>query len=437
MDKFTETSYTSYGQNIGNSFKGIFVGLIFLIGSIVLLWWNEGRSVEQAEALQEMQGKIITLSDTSYNAENDNKAVLLSGNVKPLHEIIDPEFGVKSNGLVLKKTTQMYQWKEHEESQSKDKLGGGTETVTTYTYVKEWSSFENNSMNFKHPQGHQNPAMTHKGGIYSTDAQLGDFHLDKNVINNIGTFESYPGLMQMPDMIGDAKNYKTYLYLGINPSTPQIGDVKITYTYAPAGEYTFAGKQSGKSIMSYTTENGKDFLFVRSGKVSAKKIFKEELEANAMMTWILRAVGLLLMFIGFSMMMGLLATLAKVIPMLGSLVGGMTSIIAGVLTLILGSLVIALAWFSSRPIMSLIIIAVGVGIAFALGKFGKKKGAVSGGRSTPPPASAQSVPNGGTPPPSPTPPSRGTSTPPVRETETDTNEEQTEPVSSTPPPRDR
>jgi len=436
MDKFTETSYTSYGENIGNSFKGIFIGLILLIVSIVLLWWNEGRSVEQATALKEMQEKIITLPDTSYNAKYDNKAVLIHGAVKPLHEVVDPEFGVKTDGLVLRKNVEMYQWKEHEESKSQDKLGGGTETVTTYTYSKGWSPHEINSMTFKYPQGHQNPVLTHKGGSYSTDGQLGDFHLDKNIINSIRTSEQYPGLAQMPDYIGDAKNYKSFLYIGIDPNMPQIGDIKITYTYAPAGEYTFAAKQSGKSLMYYTTDNGKEFLFVRSGKVSAQSIFKEELEANAFLTWILRGTGLLLMFIAFSMMMGLLATLAKVIPMLGSLVGGVTSIIAGTLTLVLGSLIIALAWFSSRPMMSLIIIAVGVGIAFALGKFGKKKGAVSGGRSTPPPASAQNVPTGSTPPPSPTPPSRGTSTPPARETETDMKEEQTEPASSMPPPRE-
>ena len=56
MDRYTETSYTSYGQNIGNSFKGILVGLLFLVGSMVLLWWNEGRSVAQADALEENPG---------------------------------------------------------------------------------------------------------------------------------------------------------------------------------------------------------------------------------------------------------------------------------------------------------------------------------------------------------------------------------------------
>jgi hypothetical protein len=177
----------------------------------------------------------------------------------------------------------------------------------------------------------------------------------------------------MPSQVGVAHNYKSYLYIGMNPSTPMVGDLKITYRYAPAGLYTFAAKEEGKRLVHYETSNGKSFIFARSGRVSSQTIFKEELDANAMLTWVLRGVGLMLMYIGFSMFMGLIATLAKVIPMLGSLVGGVTSIVAGIFTLLLGSLIIAMAWFSSRPMLSLGIIAVGIAIALFLAKFGKRQ----------------------------------------------------------------
>jgi len=412
-DTFTEVTNTSYGQNIGNSFKGIFVGIMLLIGSIWLLWWNEGRSVEQANALIEMQENITTLPNTSYSAVHEGKAVLVQGVVKPLNEVVDSEFGVKSSGLVLRKRVEMYQWEEEKESKSQDKLGGGTETVTTYTYVKKWSSMQNSSSFFKRQQGHQNPQMMHKSNTFTTDAQLGDFHLSRSVVSHIGASEPYSGLSTMPDTIGLAKNYKSFLYIGRDPSYPQIGDYKITYTYAPVGEYTIAAKESSKSLMPYTTTNGKDLLFVRSGKVSAKSIFKDELEANALMTWILRGVGLLMMFIAFKMVMGPLETFAKVVPMFGSLVGGASSIVAMVLTLLLGSIVISLAWFSSRPMLSLIIIVIGVGVAFMFGKFGKKKETMTH-KNTPAPSSPpkrdESMETNSS-----TPPSRTESTPPSRE----------------------
>lgn len=371
MDHFTEKSYTGYGQNIGNSLKGIFFGFLFLIGSIVLLWWNEGRSVEQSTALHEMKENIITLPDTKYSAKYNGQPALLQGEIKPLNELIDSAFGIHSDELKLNRIVEMYQWKENTSSKSEDKLGGGTETVTTYDYVKEWSSSEINSDSFKHPEGHQNPKMLYKSETFVTDAKMGDFHLDKAVVDHISTSEDYVELNTTSDL--NVTNHKNFLYIGKDAGQPQIGDIKISYKNAPAGVYTIAAKIQGGTLTDYTTKNGKNFIFVRSGKVSAENIFKSELESNSILTWILRGVGLVLMFMGFSMMMGILSTLAKVIPFLGSLVGGVTGIIAGVLTLVVGSIVIALAWLSSRPLLSLGILVVGIIIAIVIGKFGKPK----------------------------------------------------------------
>lgn len=371
MDHFTEKSYTGYGQNIGNSIKGIFFGFLFLIGSIVLLWWNEGRSVEQSTALHEMKENIITLPDTKYSAKYNGQPALLQGEIKPLNELIDSAFGIHSDGLKLNRIVEMYQWKENTSSKSEDKLGGGTETVTTYDYAKEWSSSEINSDSFKHPEGHQNPKMLYKSETFVTDAKIGDFHLDKAVVDHISTSGDYAELNTTSDL--NVTNHKNFLYIGKDAGQPQIGDIKISYKNAPAGVYTIAAKIQGGTLTDYTTKNGKNFIFVRSGKVSAENIFKSELESNSILTWILRGVGLVLMFMGFSMMMGILSTLAKVIPFLGSLVGGVTGIIAGVLTLVVGSIVIALAWLSSRPLLSLGILVVGIIIAIVIGKFGKPK----------------------------------------------------------------
>jgi hypothetical protein len=372
MDRYTETSYTSYGQNIGNSFKGILVGLLFLVGSIVLIWWNEGHSVKQADALEEMQRSITTLPSAVYDPSLNGKPILVQGEVKPRDKVMDTQFDIVSEGLKLHRKVEMYQWKEERHSQSQDKLGGGTETVTTYEYHKVWSSMPIHSSSFKRA-GHENPPMTIESKTFTTDAMLGDFYLDKHVVDKIGTPRPFNGLEKLPDTIGTAKNYKSYLYMGDNPSAPQIGDIKITYYEAPQGVYTFAAAASEKALSPYLASNGTELLFVRYGNVSAQKIFKEELESNAMWTWVWRGAGILLMYVGFAMMMGPIEAFAKVIPALGMLAGGATGIVAAILTLLLGSIVIALAWLGARPMLSLTVIAIGVGAAFMLGKFGKKK----------------------------------------------------------------
>ena len=385
MDHFTETSHTGFLENIGNSFKGILFGFLLLAGSIYLLSYNEHRSINQTLALEEMQSKIITLENTNYNAQYEKSPVLLQGEVLPKKELEDRLFGIKSNGLVLERNVEMYQWVEHTSSKSEDKLGGGTETVTTYDYKKEWSSSTVDSSSFRYSSGHENTSMAYHRESFSTDANLGDFYLSKNIIKHFSNRESFNGLTKMPEKIGEMKNYKSYLYKGSNPEHPLIGDIKISYKEAGQGFYSLAGMVQGKALVPYISENDKNLFFVRVAKVSAHQIFKEEFDANTLLTWVLRAVGLMLMFFGFMLIMGPLETLANVIPMLGSVIGGASALVAGVLTLLLGSLVIAIAWFASRPLLSLTIIGVGIGLTFILKSFKKDKESAFSSQSTPPP----------------------------------------------------
>ena len=46
----------------------------------------------------------------------------------------DAAFGVKETAIALKRRVEFYQYKESEHSETRDKLGGGEEKVTTYTY---------------------------------------------------------------------------------------------------------------------------------------------------------------------------------------------------------------------------------------------------------------------------------------------------------------
>ncbi len=56
--------------------------------------------------------------------------------------------------------------------------------------------------------------------------------------------------------------------------------------------------------------------------------------------------------------------LASFIPVLGSLVSGATALIGATAISIMGSLVIALAWFADRPMISIVVMALGFAIAF-------------------------------------------------------------------------
>jgi hypothetical protein len=154
------------------------------------------------------------------------------------------------------------------------------------------------------------------------------------------------------------------LYKGENPSTPAVGDLRVHYTSLPSGtEVSVLAGQSHGGFAPYTTSNGYQIHMARAGNAPAGQMIADQQSAEAMMTWILRGVGFFVVFIGFSMFFGPIATLASVLPFLGSLVRGATTFFAFVLSVPVTLVTIALAWLAFRPLIGggILILAAGMG----------------------------------------------------------------------------
>ena len=76
-DEFTETSHKTWLEKILDSLKAILFGLIFVIGSGVLMFWNEGRSAQTAAALNEGAGQVLAVSAARVEPANEGKLVAM------------------------------------------------------------------------------------------------------------------------------------------------------------------------------------------------------------------------------------------------------------------------------------------------------------------------------------------------------------------------
>ena len=83
--------------------------------------------------------------------------------------------------------------------------------------------------------------------------------------------------------------------------------------------------------------------------------------------------GLVLVFLGFKGIFGILTTLLQVLPFLADIVGLGVSLVCGVLGFVWSLLVIALAWLFYRPLIAAILLAVVIGLIVYLVKRGKDK----------------------------------------------------------------
>ena len=149
----------------------------------------------------------------------------------------------------------------------------------------------------------------------------------------------------------------------MDPTKPAVWDLRITFSSVKPWTVSIVGKQTGNELTSYKVSNWRNINLLSQGNVSAEDMFLQAQKENKMMTWIIRFVGLLLMYCGFAAMFKFIETLAKVLPFLANIIWVWTGIIALWLTLIIGFVTIWIAWLAVRPVIwicCLIVAACGI-----------------------------------------------------------------------------
>ncbi len=387
-DTFTEYSHTGFGRRVGNSIKGMIVGGIMFIASFPLLAWNEGRSVKEANSLEEGKKVVVSIDAAKESPQTEGMLVFTSGKATTDEELEDPEFGVSHVGIKLKRTVEMYQWEEDKDT-DEDRNGN---KKTTYKYEKKWSEKEISSSGFRIQEGHQNPKTMpfHSATQQAQEVMLGVHMLSQGLIDQITEYSGMPlnqdALDAAPEVEGkEVKLGGGGLYYGRNASIPEIGDVRVVFSLLPPQNVSVVARQAKSTFGPYQTKAGNTIELLEPGLHDANYVFTKALDRNATMTWILRAVGWFCMFLGLCLMLGPLTTVANAIPIFGSVVGLGVGLAAFVLASVLSLVTIAVAWIFVRPIAAVTLLVVCGAMIWGAKKRGDKKIASGGVTASAPP----------------------------------------------------
>ncbi|MCZ8183722.1 MAG: TMEM43 family protein [Beijerinckiaceae bacterium] len=360
-------------ERLSNSFGAILMGLLLVPLACWGLFWNEGRAVKTARALEEGQGLVQSIGTQRRDPAFDGKLIHVSGEVRSASGVQDDLFGIRSRGLKLARKVEMLQWVEKESGSGQDRK---------FTYSQEWSDRPVDSSRFRVPQGHQNPPMRWSSeAFFVRDAKI-DVYPIGNAIQRLSGASDYrldPAVVETARRrTGSALVMRDgMLFLANNQNGTQVGSLRVSYQLLPEGTASFVGRQTADGIEPYRARNGRDFLLAANGTRTTDEMFETAQQDNVILTWILRAVGLLVMFIGFSSLFAPVTLLASYVPLLGSLVSGAVGLVAAAATAILGPAVIAVAWFAYRPLVSIVVLAIGFGLAFGFRKLRQRRQAVA------------------------------------------------------------
>ena len=374
-NSFTNVTSMGWGGRLMNSIKSVLFGIAMFLASFAVLWWNEGNSIRTATGLAEGSKVVVKISADNVLPENDGKLVHLSGDIKTDEFLDDPDFNVHVNALKLGRHVKMYQWKETSESKETKKVGGGTETTTTYNYALTWSDGRINSEEFNYPEGHGNPELSlPEMELTVAKATLGAFTLNQALLNSVDDHSPLAISGLESTKYKDAQLTSDGAYIGTGSNTaPQLGDVRVSFSIVKPGPASIIAKQIRDTFEEYTTETGTTISLLDHGIVSPEKMFEEAQSANEVMTWILRAVGFVVMFIGLAMIFNPLVVLADVLPFLGNLLGAGVSIFAFAVSMLLSLLTIAIAWVFYRPVLGISLLVIGVGVFVMIYRWSKKR----------------------------------------------------------------
>ncbi|MDR0503035.1 MAG: TMEM43 family protein [Treponema sp.] len=369
-------------SNLKNSVVGLFIGIAVVFGACWLLFWNEVRA-NAADA-----AKSATELTESNVSSLQNRPVwtkgALTGTGVELDQFLNRNTDKKY--IYLSRSIERYVWVENEKKTTKDKAGGGTETITTYEYNLRWSSSTPNSSNFKDPDARnskQNPAVKPDYTGFTrtaSDLKIGGF----NLADGVSLSDARSSFKPNANNIANGMFFNgNYIYENEKTaSAPSLGDYRISYRHIENNTNGIVlGKLSGngdyiirldfKSSGVVKTSSSIYRFFNVSTIEEVTSILQSEHKTGKVVG---RVFGIILSIIGFMLLFGPIQAIAGIIPILKKITGKIIMVIAVILGLVLSIVVIIVANIINSVIALIVLLAL-VAAFIAYGVYKGKKNA--------------------------------------------------------------
>lgn len=338
----------SFGERILNSFVGLLIGILLFLGSFVVLFINEGRenlASYARGAVRYEEGKTHPENGLVYTVGTLSAGTYASDN-----------YLEEGSYIYIERIVEMYAYIEQEHSETRENLGGSSETVYTYTYTLEWTQNPKKTSAFK-GDSNERPSDIPSGYDSWIDNMPGSTVSKASGISiggiNIAGTPDFSGAKELQLTSDNVRNLAAnesvagnLIYRANNGSHDNIkaGDVRIRFFAIKASDNgLLLARFVNNQFEPYLTGKNETLFRYFTGVESlaeAAAILEAEYQTAL---WIMRLVGFLMMFFGLLLIANPVMTLLAVIPIFARIGRAVYAVIAFITSLVLTGLTILIA----------------------------------------------------------------------------------------------
>ena len=351
--------------------------VVLLLAGSAGLFWNEWRSASQSATLLAGERSVVSLAANAVPTVPPAGLVHLAAEARPREAIVDDVFPVRSDGLRLDRTVEMYQWRELREGSGDDR---------EYRYERVWAEGRIPSEHFRAGGSRVNPAPPSiaSGRAYPTEVSIGAFGVAPALVELLPASEAVI-VTGAADVYVGGQLYRApgAAFSTSHQSSPEIGDVRVRFAAVPAGPISVLGGVDGSIVDRWTAPNGKSLAMASPGVRTADAMLAAAYRSNALATWGIRLAATLALFVGQALLLSRLDRHFQGIRALhAELQAGLVLPLGVTLAVAWALVIIAVAWAVFRPLMSLGLITASIVMLFVLIWVSERRARSRGARST-------------------------------------------------------
>jgi len=264
------------------------IGLAIITLSVVVLWFNEKRTVDMARIVNFGEKACEDIVSAQYDAEINGELIYLTGNTSTSCQLHDQTFGVHlKDGIKLKRVVEVYQTREHKVNK------GSLFRDQQYKYENTWCEYMNPSAMF-HTESMRDANnsvkfIVHKMTFTSDTVELGDFkltpyqiqRLDKWTPLDLNGTSGITFSRDLKEKLNNLKWEKPIVQVKDNVvnikqnegEEPKIGDIRVSFYQMPCDVVTIIAEQAGITFKPY---NIKERRFIKKSESEKATLMDEE-----------------------------------------------------------------------------------------------------------------------------------------------------------------